>query len=58
MLNSEIIKNQTNADPSSVWKACLNKIKENVTLMTYNTWFLPIKPIALDESTLRVQLPS
>ncbi|MBT8383297.1 MAG: chromosomal replication initiator protein DnaA [Ignavibacteria bacterium] len=33
-------------------------MKENVTLMTYNTWFLPIKPIALDESTLRVQLPS
>ncbi len=58
MLDSEIIKNQTNTDPSSVWKACLNKIKENVTLMTYNTWFLPIKPIGLDESTLRVQLPS
>ena len=58
MLNSEIIKNQTNTDPGSVWKACLNKIKGNVTLMTYNTWFLPIKPIGLDESTLRVQLPS
>ena len=58
MLNSEIIKNQTNTDPGSIWKACLNKIKGNVTLMTYNTWFLPIKPIGLDESTLRVQLPS
>jgi len=58
MLDSEIIENQTNNDPTSVWKACLNKIKENVTLMTYNTWFLPIKPMGLDESTLRVQLPS
>ena len=58
MLDSEIIENQTNNDPTSVWKACLNKIKENVTLMTYNTWFLPIKPMELDESTLRVQLPS
>jgi chromosomal replication initiator protein len=58
MLDSEIIEDQTNTDPTSVWKACLNKIKENVTLMTYNTWFLPIKPMDLKESTLRVQLPS
>jgi chromosomal replication initiator protein len=26
--------------------------------MTYNTWFLPIKPIELFDSTLKVQLPS
>ncbi|MBT8378013.1 MAG: chromosomal replication initiator protein DnaA [Ignavibacteria bacterium] len=26
--------------------------------MTYNTWFLPIKPIELQDSTLRVQIPS
>lgn len=58
MLDSEIIEGQTGADPTSVWKACLNKIKENVTLMTYNTWFLPIKPLELQDSTLRVQLPS
>jgi len=58
MLDSEIIEDQTNTDPTSVWKTCLNKIKENVTLMTYNTWFLPIKPLELQDSTLRVQLPS
>jgi len=58
MLKSEFIEDQTSPDPTSVWKACLNIIKENVTLMTYNTWFLPIKPMELHESTLRVQLPS
>jgi len=58
MLDSEFIEDQTNPDPTSIWKSCLNKIKENVTLMTYNTWFLPIKPVELHESTLRVQLPS
>jgi chromosomal replication initiator protein len=26
--------------------------------MTYNTWFLPIKPIELQDSTLKVQIPS
>ncbi|MBK9096763.1 MAG: chromosomal replication initiator protein DnaA [bacterium] len=45
-------------DHLSVWKSCLLKIKENVSMMTYNTWFLPIKPIELNESTLKVQIPS
>lgn len=45
-------------DPINIWKACLLKIKENVSMMTYNTWFLPIKPIELNDSTLKVQIPS
>jgi chromosomal replication initiator protein len=45
-------------DPISIWKCCLLKIKENVSMMTYNTWFLPIKPIELVDSTLKVQIPS
>lgn len=43
---------------NSVWKNCLTRIKENVTLMTYNTWFLPIRPISIENETLKVQLPS
>lgn len=46
------------SSPSLVWKNCLSLIKENVTLMTYNTWFLPIRPVDLVNSTLKVQLPS
>src|SRR5690606_31114059 len=26
--------------------------------MTYNTWFLPIRPLELDDQTLKVQIPS
>lgn len=44
--------------PPQVWKNCLTRIKENVTLMTYNTWFLPIRPVEIIDSTLKVQLPS
>ncbi len=58
MLDSEVHEKQPFADSSSVWKECLNRIKQNVTLMTYNTWFLPIKPVDLQNSTLKVQLPS
>jgi chromosomal replication initiator protein len=45
-------------DPITIWKTCLLKIKENVSMMTYNTWFLPIKPIELIDLTLKVQIPS
>lgn len=45
-------------DPISIWKSCLLKIKDSVSMMTYNTWFLPIKPIELKGSTLKVQIPS
>lgn len=46
------------ADANSIWKKCLTHIKENVTLMTYNTWFLPIRPISLTEENLKVQVPN
>lgn len=54
----DIKENITSIDHLSVWKSCLLKIKENVSMMTYNTWFLPIKPIELRDSTLKVQIPS
>lgn len=45
-------------DANTAWKKCLTHIKENVTLMTYNTWFLPIRPISLENENLKVQLPN
>ena len=42
----------------AVWKNCLSRIKDNVTQMTYNTWFLPIKPLEFKGNTLKVELPS
>jgi chromosomal replication initiator protein len=56
--NSDLTGEVTIADHSLAWKNCLLKIKESVTQMTYNTWFLPIKPVDLQESTLKVQIPS
>jgi chromosomal replication initiator protein len=58
MENSSISTNISVADSTKAWKSCLLKIKENVSQMTYNTWFLPIKPIELQDSTLKVQIPS
>ncbi len=54
----EITENTAVKNPTTVWKSCLLKIKESVSMMTYNTWFLPIKPVELSDSTLKVQIPS
>lgn len=45
-------------EPKEVWKECLLIIKDNVPLITYNTWFLPIKPISLEEGTLKIKVPN
>ena len=58
MIDIPLTEKKIIKEPISVWHDCLKTIKENVTLMTYNTWFMPIKPLELESSTLRVQLPS
>ncbi len=58
MNDNQIIENKIVFEPSLIWRDCLRTIKDNVTLMTNNTWFVPIKPISLDNSILKVQLPS
>ncbi|HSD62823.1 MAG TPA: chromosomal replication initiator protein DnaA, partial [Ignavibacteriaceae bacterium] len=58
MINTASLKPIGYQDASSAWKDCLRSIKENVTLMTYNTWFLPIKPVELKDNTLKIQIPS
>lgn len=45
-------------DHENVWKECLDVIKRNVPFLTFNTWFVPIKPIEIFENTLKVQVPN
>lgn len=46
------------AEATNLWKECLSIIKENIPLISFNTWFLPIKPVSLDGSLLKIQVPS
>ncbi len=41
-----------------LWESCLEIIEDNVNYQTLNTWFKPIVPIALEENTLIIQVPS
>ncbi|KAF0151254.1 MAG: chromosomal replication initiator protein DnaA [Ignavibacteria bacterium] len=45
-------------DAKDIWKDCLSIIKENVPNITYNTWFLPIKPSEVSGTTLKVFVPN
>ncbi len=58
MKDSLFVEKQSMQEPVFAWRECLKAIKENVTLMTFNTWFVPIKPVGLENSILKVQLPS
>jgi chromosomal replication initiator protein len=42
----------------SIWKNCLEVIKDNVNTQNFKTWFEPIKALKLAASTLTIQVPS
>src|ERR1044071_2356647 len=42
----------------SVWKKCLQIIKDNVNAQSFKTWFAPIKPVKLEGKVLTIEVPS
>jgi chromosomal replication initiator protein len=42
----------------SIWKNCLEVIKDNVNTQNFKTWFDPIKPLKLAGNILTIQVPS
>ncbi len=40
------------------WKACLEKIKEQLPLQSFRTWFSPIIPVSYTDDTLILRVPS
>ena len=55
VLEKEIISTSQCKD---IWKKCLSLIKESVPALTYNTWFLPIKPLSFSEDELKIEVPN
>ncbi len=45
-------------EAKQIWKQFLEIIKSNVPALTYNTWFLPIKPVEANDSVLKIQVPN
>ena len=47
-----------NKNVMKVWAKCLEFICSNVDENAFQTWFLPIIPLKLDNNRLTLQLPS
>ena len=47
-----------NISASSVWDKSLAFIKDNIQPQAYKTWFLPIKPVRLNDNVLSIEVPS
>jgi len=45
-------------DFQAVWNECLKIIKDNISAKSFETWFLPIKPVSLSGQILTIQVPS
>ena len=42
----------------TIWKKCLQIIKDNVSTQSFKTWFEPIKPVKLEGKILTIEVPS
>jgi chromosomal replication initiator protein len=45
-------------DYSSVWDKCLYTIRQHVNNQSFKTWFEPIRPVNLRETSLTIQVPN
>ncbi len=48
----------SDASVQTQWKRCLEAIKNEVSLQTLQTWFLPIIPVSFVDDTLILRVPS
>ena len=42
----------------SVWRNCLDFVRDNIQEQAFKTWFSPIRPIKLNEDILTIEVPS
>ncbi|MFM2385529.1 MAG: chromosomal replication initiator protein DnaA [Bacteroidota bacterium] len=41
-----------------VWESCLKIFRDNINHQSFKTWFEPIRPIALEDNVLTIEVPS
>ena len=49
---------QNSGDASTLWKRCLDIIRDNVTTQIFKTWFEPTKALRYEDERLTIQVPS
>ncbi|MEM1323009.1 MAG: chromosomal replication initiator protein DnaA [Bacteroidota bacterium] len=41
-----------------MWESCLQSIRRNVNSQSFKTWFMPIRPVGLNDGALTIQVPN
>ncbi len=41
-----------------IWRQCLEIIKQSVSVSNFETWFVPIKPVKIENTLLTIEVPS
>ncbi len=41
-----------------IWKSCLQIIADNIPVGSFNTWFVPIRPVKLENNVITIEVPS
>ena len=49
---------QENDKHIAVWQSCLRIIEQNIEPQQFATWFKPIRPVSLVDSTLTIEVPT
>jgi len=45
-------------DHTVIWNNCLQNIRQSVDPQSFQTWFAPIRPVALQQNELTIQIPN
>jgi chromosomal replication initiator protein len=45
-------------DHTAIWNNCLQNIRQSVDPQSFQTWFAPIRPVALQQNELTIQIPN
>ncbi|MBI4427570.1 MAG: chromosomal replication initiator protein DnaA [Ignavibacteriales bacterium] len=46
------------SDPQLIWEECLSRIRNDVSTLSFKTWFQPIMPVRVSGPELTVEVPS
>lgn len=50
--------NVENSRPHILWSRCLDTLKQHVNPQSFQTWFLPIRPVKVQNNILTIEVPS
>ncbi|MGH2567681.1 MAG: DnaA ATPase domain-containing protein, partial [Bacteroidota bacterium] len=58
LYNADISTEIVPSNAQHVWDECMKRVRDQISSLSYKTWFQPIVPLKLEKYELTVQVPS